>query len=97
MAEQNEQKRLEALGAEVHDAKVAAGLVPDPKAAQAGMGKGMQSGFELVGAILGGALLGLGLDRWLGTKPLFMLILLVLGFASGLWRAYRSSTTGQGT
>jgi len=97
MAEPNEQKRLETLGEEVHKAKLAAGLVPNPNAGQASAGKGMQSGFELVGAILGCTLIGILLDRWLNTTPLFMLVFMVAGFVAGLWRAYRSSTAGQGT
>jgi ATP synthase protein I len=37
----------------------------------------------LIGGPLGGALIGWVLDRWLGTFPWLMLILLFLGIAAG--------------
>lgn len=40
--------------------------------------------FILVGAIVVGGFLGFLLDRWLHTKPVFMLILGFLGFFAGL-------------
>ncbi len=49
----------------------------------------MELPFTLVGAILlaGGA--GYLLDRWLHTKPLFMLVLGVLGFIAGVREVIR--------
>jgi len=49
----------------------------------------MELPFTLVGAILlaGGA--GYLLDRWLHTKPLFMLILGGLGFVAGIREVIR--------
>lgn len=37
-----------------------------------------------------GAVGGVVLDRRLGTKPLFSLLLLFLGLAAGAWYAYRA-------
>ena len=49
----------------------------------------MELPFTLVGAILlaGGA--GFLLDRWLHTKPIFMLVLGVLGFIAGVREVIR--------
>jgi ATP synthase protein I len=51
--------------------------------------KGEQQGMrvlsELIGAPLGGALIGWLLDRWLGTKPWLLLVMLVFGFAVAVW------------
>jgi ATP synthase protein I len=33
------------------------------------------------------------LDRWFGTKPWLMLVLLFLGFAVGVWNVIRISNT----
>jgi ATP synthase protein I len=44
----------------------------------------MELPFVLAGTILLGGLLGFFLDRWLHTKPIFMLVLGLLGFIGGL-------------
>ena len=41
-------------------------------------------GFVLFGAIIGGYFLGWLLDRWLGTAPIFELLLAGVGLAGGL-------------
>jgi ATP synthase protein I len=46
---------------------------------------------QLVGAPLGGGIVGWLLDRWLGTKPWLMLVMLFLGFAVGVWNVIRIS------
>jgi len=50
---------------------------------------GMQAGIEVVAGIIGGVLLGYGLDSWLGTRPLLMIVFFVLGSCAGLLNAYR--------
>ena len=45
--------------------------------------------FTLVGAVLFAGLLGYFLDRWLHTKPIFMLILGGLGFVGGVREVIR--------
>ena len=44
---------------------------------------------ELIGAPLGGALLGWALDRWFGTFPVLMLVLLVLATIAAFRNIYR--------
>jgi ATP synthase protein I len=39
---------------------------------------------SLVGSILVGIFSGRALDQWLGTKPLFLIIGLLLGLAAGI-------------
>jgi ATP synthase protein I len=46
---------------------------------------------QLVGCPLGGGIVGWLLDRWLGTKPWLMLVMLFLGFAVGIWNVIRIS------
>ena len=47
---------------------------------------------QLIGGPLGGGVIGWLLDRWLGTAPWLMLILLFLGFAGGMFNAFRISS-----
>jgi ATP synthase protein I len=51
---------------------------------------------HLVGAPLGGGIVGWLLDRWLGTKPWLMLVMLFLGFAVGVMNVLRISNTPPG-
>jgi ATP synthase protein I len=53
------------------------------------MGTGLRVGSELIAGVLVGGFLGWWIDRWLGTSPAFLLILLVLGMISGFWNVYR--------
>jgi ATP synthase protein I len=52
---------------------------------------------HLVGAPAGGFIIGFVLDKWLGTQPWLMLIMLFLGFAVGFMNVMRisRSSTGQ--
>ena len=44
---------------------------------------------HLIGAPLGSGIVGWLLDRWLGTKPWLMLVMLFLGFAVGVMNVMR--------
>ena len=50
---------------------------------------------QLVGCPLGGGIVGWLLDRWFGTKPWLMLVMLFLGFAVGVWNVIRISNKAQ--
>lgn len=51
---------------------------------------GFQVGIELVAGMIGGLLVGWGLDSWFGTLPLFLVVFLFLGFAAGMLNVYRT-------
>jgi ATP synthase protein I len=51
---------------------------------------------HLVGAPLGAGILGWLLDRWLGTKPWLMLVMLFVGFGVGVFDVLRISRTPPG-
>ena len=71
------------------------------KAADAGSmaeaGRAMSLGFraitELMVGLGLGAALGWGVDQLLGTAPLFMILLLFLGMAAGVWNVMRLANT----
>ncbi|NUQ19036.1 MAG: F0F1 ATP synthase assembly protein I [Sphingomonas sp.] len=46
---------------------------------------------QLVGCPLGGGIVGWVIDRFAGTKPWAMLVMLFLGFAVGVWNVIRIS------
>lgn len=52
-------------------------------------GAGLQVGIELVAGVVGGALVGYALDRWLDTAPLLLILFFVLGAVAGTLNAYR--------
>jgi ATP synthase protein I len=88
--------RLESLDERIDrlqqaEAKRTAKRRPDP---------GYQSGqlvlSQLVGCPLGGGLIGWLLDRWFGTEPWLLLVMLFLGFAVGIWNVIRISNNVQG-
>ena len=51
---------------------------------------------EFVGAMLAGGLLGWFIDRWAGTGPWAMIVLLLLGFATGLRSVLRQQKNFDG-
>ena len=63
------------------------------KASDGAMGKAMATGFrvasELLAGVLVGAFIGWWLDRWLGSSPIALIVLALVGTASGFWNVYR--------
>ncbi len=49
-------------------------------------------GVELAGVVVGMALLGYGIDRWLGTPPWGVVIGSTLGIAGGLYNVVKNVT-----
>ncbi len=62
---------------------------------QAGRASAFARGFrlstELVAGVLVGAGIGWLIDRWLGTKPWGLIVLLLLGFAAGVLNVMRAA------
>ena len=46
----------------------------------------------LLGGLLGGTLIGWLLDRWLGTGPVLLIVLMVLGTVGGFWSIIKLSS-----
>ena len=53
------------------------------------MGIGLRVGVELVAALAVSLAIGFGLDRWLGTTPLFLVVFILLGGAAGVLNVWR--------
>jgi len=56
-----------------------------------GYGIGMKISLDLFSSILVGILIGLGMDNFFSTKPIFLLIFLVLGIIAGFYSLYKSA------
>ena len=67
----------------------------DPKAGKSGnlppspWGIGFRAGVEVVSALIVGVVVGMLLDRWLGTWPWLFLLFFVLGSVAGVLNVYR--------
>jgi ATP synthase protein I len=91
--------RMNALSAKI-DAqrhKPVAGDGERESAASArGWGRAMSLGFRVVTELVAGIVVGGGigylLDKWLGTKPFLLLLLLLLGAAGGFWNIIRATS-----
>jgi ATP synthase protein I len=55
----------------------------------AAMGLGLRAASEFAAAIVVGGLIGWQLDKWLGTKPAFLIVFFMLGVAAGVWNVIR--------
>lgn len=55
------------------------------------MGIAFRLSTELVAGIFVGGGIGLLLDKWLGTGPLFLLIFFFLGMAAGILNVFRTA------
>lgn len=91
MSQGNDLERLRELDAKIARAKAA---IEPPKPAQdhhsmAQVGWRMVT--ELVAGLGIGAMIGYGLDVWLGTLPLFLIVLTLLGFVAGVKTMLRSA------
>lgn len=60
-----------------------------PRPPAKGYAQGSRVLAELIGAPLGGGLIGWLLDKWLGTAPYIMLVLLVLATVAAFRNIYR--------
>ena len=62
---------------------------PDTGSGKA-MGYGLRMATDIIAAILVGAAIGWYLDKWLGTKPILLLIFIALGLAAGVRNVIRT-------
>lgn len=58
--------------------------------------RGLALGWDLVGSVAAGLLIGVLLDRWLGTSPVFVLIGLGVGLSGSTWRLVQQSSKDAG-
>jgi len=49
----------------------------------------MRVGVELISAVIAGLAIGWGLDHWLNTRPLFIILFVFLGGVAGIVNIWR--------
>lgn len=88
-------KRLSDLSARLGDAR--SRHAPPPRPARRGnaMGVAFRITAELIAGVGLGAFIGWGLDRWLGTSPILLVIFFILGAAAGILNVMRSARAMQ--
>ena len=52
---------------------------------------GFTPGADLISSVVAGLLLGLALDWWLETRPVFIIIGILAGFGSGFYKLWQHS------
>jgi ATP synthase protein I len=62
-----------------------------PQAEASGFARGFRLSTEMVAGVLVGSGLGWLIDRWLGTTPWGLILLLLLGFAAGVLNVMRAA------
>lgn len=90
-------KRSEALGQKLDavKAKQAEAEAKENQARQTAFGQAFRYAAELVVGVGFGGGLGWVLDGYLGTRPWFMILLVILGFAAGLLNVIRAAQRAQ--
>nr|WP_279292646.1 AtpZ/AtpI family protein [Methylobacterium goesingense] len=64
---------------------------PGSAAGPSPLGQAMRLSTEFIAGVLAGGILGWMFDRYLGTKPWGLIVLLMLGFATGVYNVMRVS------
>lgn len=62
-----------------------------PGSAGSGLGFAFRIGLDLVAGVVVGVAIGLGLDAWLDTGPLFMIVFFFMGAGAGMLNVYRTA------
>jgi ATP synthase protein I len=86
--------RLRQLEARIDRKRPPAAPDPSPRRGSSEpspIGRAMRLSTEFVAGVLAGGLLGWGCDRLFGTKPWGLIVLLVLGFVTGVYNVMRAS------
>ncbi len=82
---------LDDLDGRLRRARAARSVESTPAAPRSGLAAALRLAAEMVSALIVGGAMGWFLDRWLDTKPWFLLVFLLLGAAAGMLNAYRAA------
>jgi ATP synthase protein I len=89
-------RRLNTLDGKLTKAKALSQPPVDTEGRGRAMGQALKLSVELVAGVVVGGGIGWALDQLFGTKPILMLVFLVLGAASGIMNVMRTAKTMQG-
>lgn len=87
--------RLKRLEARIERKQPGTRSIPSSRSGSPGgpspLGQAMRLSTEFIAGVLAGGILGWMVDRFLGTKPWGLIVLLMLGFATGVYNVVRAS------
>jgi ATP synthase protein I len=90
----SEAERLETLRRKLAKAREEqAGSAPSASDAGDGgapIGRALRLGTEMAAALIVSLAMGWGLDRWLGTQPIMVIVFFFLGIAAGVLNVFRT-------
>ena len=90
-------ERLEKLGDRLKKAQVSVDERSRPRQRQSNaLGFAFRITTELVAAVVVGVAIGWGLDKWLDSKPWFLILFFFLGVAAGVMNVYRITQSSGG-
>ncbi len=90
-------ERLEKLGDRLKKAQVTVDERSRPRQRQSNaFGFAFRITTELVAAVVVGVAVGWGLDKWLDSKPWFLILFFFLGVAAGVMNVYRITQSSGG-
>jgi ATP synthase protein I len=81
-------EQLEALNEKIISAKSKGKKSEDLSGQAKAQQTGMRAGSEFIGIIIGSGVVGYFIDKFLDTTPFLMILILLLGFGYGIYRAY---------
>jgi ATP synthase protein I len=86
--------RSETAGTEA--ARASSGSTASAQSTGKAMGLGFRVASELIAGVIVGGGIGWAIDRWLGTSPFGLIVMLLFGMAAGFWNVYRLAVRSTG-
>ena len=77
------------LDGRIDKMKAKHGMLEDKDKKAKATNEGVKAGVELLSPIVVCFFIGMSLDNWLETSPIFMMLFFVLGVITGFWNIYK--------
>ena len=85
----NNKSKFENIKRRINKLQKAEGANDDKLNRKSGVSFGFRIGVEIVAAIIVGTVIGIFVDKYLGTKPFGLIIFFILGSLAGFLNVYR--------
>ncbi len=93
MTDKHPPRRIDDLDARIKrlQGEISEGNAAPKRPASSGYGLAFTLATDMVGGLIGGGLLGWGIDSWLNTAPWGLVGFFFVGAAAGMWNVYRTA------
>jgi len=85
----NDKLKIENIKKRINNLQKTNGSNQDKLSKKSGLSFGFRIGIEIVAAIVVGTVIGIFVDKYLGTKPFGLIIFFILGSLAGFLNVYR--------